>query len=96
MRFIAFLLMVAAGSAKPRLCSLQERVQSPGQGFGGFRNPATPSVKKPILALRQKIFRTPAPLVAVPAQGFVILGEVGELALQGVKFGLDDAQAREE
>jgi hypothetical protein len=78
-----------------RLCSLQERVQSPGQRSDGFRESPAPSVKKPILALRQKIFRPPAPLVAILAQGFVIFPEASDQGLHGLKFSLDSADPRE-
>jgi hypothetical protein len=74
---------------------LQERVQSPSQRFDGFRESPAPSVKKPILALRQKIFRPPAPLVAVLAQGFVIFPEASDQGLHGLEFSLDSADPRE-
>jgi hypothetical protein len=73
----------------------EKRVQPPGERRCGFRKALAPSVKEPPLALRQKIFRPPAPLVAVLAQGFVIFLEVDEKGFQLLKLGLDDAQARE-
>jgi hypothetical protein len=84
------------GPGQAPLCALEKRVQSPSQRFGGLNKSAAPSVKQSILALRQKIFSPPAPLVAVRAQGFVIFFEAGKLGLQGMEFCLDDAQAREE
>jgi len=77
------------------VCSLKERVQSPSQGFGGFRKSPAASVKKPILALRQKIFRPPAPFVTVLAQGFVIFRQASDQGLHSLKFSLDGAHARE-
>jgi hypothetical protein len=76
--------------------ALNERVQPPSQGFDGRLNPLAPSAKKSLLGLRQKIFRPPAPLVAILPQGLMVLPEVGKQGFQGVEFGLDDAQAREE
>ena len=74
---------------------LYERAQSPSQRFDGFRESPAPSVKKPILALRQKIFRPPAPLVAVLAQGFVIFPEASDQGFHGLEFSLDSADPRE-
>src|SRR5580700_7847901 len=76
--------------------SLHERVESPSEGFRHFRDSLAPSVKKSPLSLRQKIFRPPTPLVAILPQGLMVLLEMGKQGFQGVQFGLDDAQAREE
>src|ERR1700733_16133118 len=84
------------GVAERRTSLLNERVESPRQGFHGRLNPLAPSTKKSFLDLRQKIFRPPAPLVAILPQGLMVLLEVGKQGFQGVEFGLDDAQAREE
>jgi hypothetical protein len=75
---------------------LDERVQSPSEGFHGRLNPLAPSAKKSFLGLRQKILRPPTPLVAVLPQGLMVLREASDQGFQGVEFGLDDAQAREE
>ena len=69
--------------AERQLCASHERVQSSSQGFGGFRKSPGPSIKKPFLALRQKIVGPPAPLVAVLAQGFVILPEASDQGFHG-------------
>jgi hypothetical protein len=74
---------------------LYERVQPPSQRFDGTRESPAPSVKEPILALREKIFRPPAPLVAILAQGFVIFPEASDQGLHGLKFSLDSADPRE-
>src|ERR1700722_14378773 len=83
-------------AARTLSCSLQERVQPPSQGFHDFRKSAAPSVEKPILALRQKIFGPPAPLVAVLAQRFVILPKASHQGFHGLEFSLDSADTREE
>lgn len=74
----------------------KKRLRAPGERRGGFRQSLAPTVEKSLPALRQKIFGSPAPFVAVLAQGLKILLEIGDQGLQGLKFGLDDAQAREE
>jgi len=76
--------------------SLEKRVESPSEGLRHFRDSLAPSVKKSPLGLRQKIFRPPTPLVAVLPQGLMVLLEVGNQGFQGVEFGLDNAQTREE
>ena len=76
--------------------TLDERVQSPSEGFHGRLNPLAPSTKKSFLGLRQKILRPPTPFVAVLPEGLMVFLEVGNQGFQGVEFGLDDAQAREE
>jgi hypothetical protein len=75
---------------------LNERVQSPSQGFNGRLDPLPPPAKKSFLDLRQKILRPPTPLVAVLPQRLMVLLEVSKQGFQGVEFGLDNAQAREE
>jgi hypothetical protein len=82
-----------AGGGQGRL---KKRVQATSERRRNFREALAPSVEKSLLALRQKIFRPPAPFVAVLAQGVMILLEVGDQGLQRLDFGLDDAQAREE
>jgi hypothetical protein len=72
------------------------RVEPPGKRFRGFGDSPAPPVKKLLLALSQKKLGPPAPLVAVLAQGFVILGEARDQGFQGLKFGLDSADTREE
>jgi hypothetical protein len=74
----------------------EQRVQAPGERRRGFRKALAQTVEKSLLALRQKIFRPPPPLVTVLAQGVVVFLEVGEKGFQLLKLGLDDAQAREE
>ena len=75
---------------------LKKRVQAPSQRRRNFRESLAPSVEESLLALRQKIFGSPAPFVAILAQGLMILLEAGDQGFQRVEFGLDDAQAREE
>ena len=83
-------------TSERRTSLLNERVESPGQGFHGSLNPLAPSTKKSFLDLRQKIFRPPAPLVAVCAQGFVIFREASDQGFHGFEFRLDGADPREE
>jgi hypothetical protein len=75
--------------------ALKQRVQPPGERRRDFGEALTQPAKKSLLALRQEIFRPPAPFVAVLAQGLMVLPEVGEQRLQFLKLGLDNAQARE-
>ena len=86
----------AQSVAERRPSPLNERVQSPSQGFNGRLNPLPPSAKKSFLDLRQKILCPPTPLVAVLPQRLMVLLEVSKQGFQGVEFGLDNAQTREE
>src|SRR6202042_2453391 len=82
------------GVAERRPSPLDERVQSPSEGFHGRLNPLAPSAKKSFLDFRQKILCPPTPIVAVLPQGLMVLLEASDQGFQGVEFGLDDAQAR--
>jgi hypothetical protein len=73
-----------------------QRAQAPGKSFDGFGNSPAPPVKKLLLALGEKKLGPPAPLVAVLAQGVVILREAGDQGFHCLEFGLDSADAREE
>jgi hypothetical protein len=75
---------------------LNERVQSPSEGFHGRLNPLAPSAKKSFLGLRQKILCPPTPLVAVLPQGLMVLLEVGDQGFHGLELGLHNADTREE
>ena len=75
---------------------MPQRVQAPGKSFRGSGDSPTPPVKELFFALSQKKLGPPAPLIAVLAQGVVILAEASDQGFHGLKFGLDNAYAREE
>ena len=73
-----------------------QRVQASGKSFRGFGNSPAPPVKKFFPALGEKKLGPPAPLVAVLAQGVVILREGSDQGFHGLEFGLDRADTGEE
>ena len=74
---------------------MPRRIQASGKSFRGVRNSPAPSVKELLLALGQQMLGSPAPLVAVLAQCFVILREAGDQGFHGLEFSLDRADTRE-
>ena len=75
---------------------MPQRVQAPGKSFRGSGDSPAPPVKELFFALSQKKLGPPAPLIAVLAQGVMILLKVGDQSLELIEFGLDNAHAREE
>jgi hypothetical protein len=73
-----------------------QRVQASGKSFRGFGDSPAPPVKELLLALSEKKLGSPAPLVAVLAQGFVVFREASDQGFHCLEFGLDSADTREE
>jgi hypothetical protein len=72
------------------------RIQASGKSFRSICDSPAPPVKKLLPALGQQMLGSPAPLVAVLAQRFVILCEASDQGFHGLELSLDRADAREE